>query len=230
MSTKKKPVTHVALILDRSSSMSSIRTEAIGAFNDQLKVIQEAELDGNENFVSLITFSTFVDDPHYFDAPARKLPLLTEENYVPSGGTALLDALASTIKKLKELPDADNENTSFLIATITDGEENSSKDYSRFNGGPEKISAMIKELEETDRWTFTYLCANVDPTKFKETLGVSAGNFSSFMSTSGGTLRASQLHSHSTSNFFQGRSKGMTSTPDFYTSNSIDVDPDQECK
>jgi hypothetical protein len=37
---KSKPVTHVALIVDRSSSMSSIRQEAIDAFNDQLKTIQ----------------------------------------------------------------------------------------------------------------------------------------------------------------------------------------------
>jgi uncharacterized protein YegL len=215
--SKKKPVTHVALILDRSGSMSSIQAEAIGAFNDQLKVIQEAELDGNKNFVTLVTFSTHVDEPpHYFDVAAKKVPQLTDKNYTPQGGTALLDAMASTIKKLKELPDAKEENTSFLVCVITDGEENSSKEYSRFGDGPKRIGEMIKELEATQRWTFTYLCANVDPTKIRETLNISASNISVFSSDSRGTMAASDLHSASTTSYFKGRAEGMTSTPTFY--------------
>lgn len=213
---KKKPITHVAMILDRSGSMETIREEAIGSFNDQLKVIKNSEADGNENYVTLVTFSSFVDKPHHLATPAGEVPTLTKKEYVPSGGTALLDAMGSTINKLKDLPDANEENVSFLVVVITDGEENSSKEYCRFRGGPEKISNLIKELEATNRWTFVYLCANVDPTKIRETLNLSFDNVRGFTSDSLGTAAASQMHSESATNYFKSRTQGMTSTPEFY--------------
>ena len=214
---KKKPVTHVALILDRSGSMDDIKKEAIGAFNDQLKAVQRAVLDdGVENYVTLVTFATMVDEPHFFDVEAKKVPQLTEENYTPEGGTAILDAMASTIKKLEELEDANEDHVSFLVCTITDGDENSSQEYSKYKGGAKKISDMRERLEATNRWTFVYLCANSDPTKIQETLGLSGGNVRSFVSSKQGTEAASLLNSASTSSYFKGRSKGMTSTPTFY--------------
>lgn len=215
--SKSKPVTHVALIVDRSSSMHSIRQEAIDAFNDQLKIIQEAEALGNENYVTLVTFSTTVDAPHYSDVSAKKVPKLTAENYEPGGSTALLDAMAKTVSTLRELPDADEKKTSFLVVVVTDGEENSSQEYSVRNDGPTKIAALIKKLEETSRWTFVYLCANVDPTKIQESLGLSANNVRSFTADSSGTQAASVMTRDSMTSYFKGRSQGMTSTPDFYS-------------
>ena len=79
---------------------------------------------------------------------------------------------------------------------------------------------LIKELEETQRWTFVYLCANVDPLKIQETLGLSANNVRGFTASSSGTRAASTMHSESMTQYFSGRSKGMTSTPDFYTPNT----------
>ena len=46
-----KQITRTAIILDRSSSMDSMRGEAIGAFNDQLRVIQDEEDEGAKNYV-----------------------------------------------------------------------------------------------------------------------------------------------------------------------------------
>jgi hypothetical protein len=221
--SKSKPVTHVALIVDRSSSMSSIRQEAIAAFNDQLKIIQDAEEDGNENYVTLVTFATHVDPPHYFDVSAKKVPQLTAKNYSPHGSTALLDAMASTIVKLRDLPDSDEEKTSFLVVVITDGEENCSQEYSQRNEGPKRLAGIIAEMEATNRWTFVYLCANVDPLKIQESLGLSINNVRSFTASSGGTRAASSMTGDSMTSYFAGRSKGMTSTPHFY-------DPDQMLK
>ena len=214
--SKPKPVTHVALIVDRSSSMHSIRDEAIDAFNDQLKVIQDAEEDGNENYVTLVTFATTVDSPHYSDVPAKNVPQLTRDNYVPRGGTALLDAMAETIGNLRQLPDSDEEKTSFLVVVVTDGDENSSQEYGIRNGGPKRMAGLIAELEATNRWTFVYLCANVDPLKVQESLGLSANNIRGFTASSSGTRAASVMNSESMTSYFKGRSKGMTSTPHFY--------------
>ncbi len=228
MSVKKKPVTHVALILDRSGSMGSIRKEAVGAFNEQLKAIQDSEADGNETYVTLVTFSSIIDKPHYWDVAAQKVPPLTEDNYKPDGGTALLDAMASTIKRLQDLEDADDENTSFLVCTITDGEENSSQEYSRFKGGGKRVGALIEELETTQRWTFTYLCANVDPTKLRDTLSLKTGNVASFVSDSRGTIGASVMHSASTTSYLKGRSKGLTATPTFYSDPAANANPSED--
>ena len=215
-----KPVTHVALIVDRSSSMHGIRQEAIDAFNDQLKTIQDAEALGTENYVTLVTFATTVDAPHYNDVAAKKVPQLTPENYVPRGGTALLDAMAETVNRFKEFPDAKEEKTSFLVVVITDGEENSSQEYGIRNDGPAKMATLIKELEETNRWTFVYLCANVDPTKIQQSLGLSANNVRGFAASSQGIKTISADTSDSMTQYFTGRSRGMTSTPDFYTPNT----------
>lgn len=208
---KKKPVTHVALILDRSGSMSSIRNEAVGAFNDQLRVTKEAEEDGQKNFVTLVTFATLVDKPHYFDVPAGQVPDLTDDKYKPSGGTALFDALGSTMEKLEKLSDSSDENTSFLVVVVTDGYENSSRNFKR-----EDIANKIGELKKTKRWTFVYLCANQDPTEIQKNLNIDAGNTRSFIATSEGTRQATSMHSDSLTNYFVSRSLGATSSSNFY--------------
>ena len=213
----KKPTTHVALILDRSSSMSSIREEAIGAFNDQLRVIREESEDGTPNLVTLTTFATTVDDFQFFDEAPKQIPTLTLDRYQPGGSTALLDAIMKTVDAFRKLPDADDPDTSFLVAVITDGEENSSQEYSLRNDGPKRVGETIKELEATQRWTFTYLCANVDPTKIQRTLNISAGNTMSFTADRSGTVAASTFHSASTSNYLKARKMGLTSTPTFYS-------------
>lgn len=216
----KKPTTHVALILDRSSSMGTIREEAIGAFNDQLRVIREESEDGTPNLVTLTTFATTVDDFQFFDEPPKQIPSLTLDRYQPGGSTALLDAIMKTVDAFKKLPDADDPDTSFLVAVITDGEENSSQEYSLRHDGPKRVGETIKELEATQRWTFTYLCANVDPTKIQKTLNISAGNTMSFTADSRGTIAASSMHSNSTSNYLKARKMGLTSTPEFYSKTS----------
>ena len=79
-------------------------------------------------------------------------------------------------------------------------------------------------MEATQRWTFVYLCANVDPTKIRDTLNLKAGNVTSFVSDSRGTIAASSLHSASTTSYLKGRARGMTATPTFYS------DPDASAK
>jgi hypothetical protein len=132
--------------------------------------------------------------------------------------------MGETIERFKELPDSNEEKTSFLVVVVTDGEENSSQKYGLRNEGPERMAALIKELEETKRWTFVYLCANVDPTKIQKTLGLSANNVRGFAASSHGVQTISADTSDSMTQYFTGRSRGMTSTPDFYNPSKSDPD------
>ena len=68
--------TRVAVILDRSSSMQSIRNETISAFNEQVDAIKETSKDMDTK-VSLVTFSTEVDGPVVWNQPVGKLKKLT---------------------------------------------------------------------------------------------------------------------------------------------------------
>ena len=71
----------------------------------------------------------------------------------------------------------DGDKTALLFVT-TDGAENSSTEY-RGEEGRQKIVKMIKELEETGKWTITFLGQNLD-VAYIENIGFSAINTVSF--------------------------------------------------
>lgn len=216
----EKQITRTAIILDRSGSMANMRAEAIGSFNDQLKVIQDEEEEGSKNYVTLVTFATFVDKPHFENAPSASIPSLTEDRYEPSGGTAMLDAVGSTLDLLEASPDATDENTSFLVVIISDGQENSSREW-KWN----TIAERVKKLQDTDRWTFVYLGANQDLSEVAKVMNISTSNTMSFTPGPAGLTGSSGLKgvsgptgSHSTGlkNYFTGRKMGNKASRKFY--------------
>lgn len=210
---------HVAIILDRSASMSSIKHEAIGSFNDQLRVIKENTLD-LESYITLVTFSTFVDTPVYQFAPAQDIPELTETNYRPSGGTAMLDAVSRTIELLKKAPGANDDNTNFLVVVISDGEENSSKT------SYESVAENISGLEKTGKWTFVYLGANQDLAKVNSKMKIQRGRSQSFTSTPDGVRSVSVCHSAALDTYLTNVSMGTHSPISNFYDNSVTANND----
>ena len=85
---------------------------------------------------------------------------MTNKDYFPSGGTALLDAVGSTItsvgKRLADTPEEERPaNVMFVITT--DGYENSSREYNQ-----KQIADMIEHQKTKYSWTFMFLGANID--------------------------------------------------------------------
>ena len=152
----RNELTEIAVVLDESGSMGSVRSDAIGGFNTFLKDQQSAP--GNAN-LTLVKFNT-KPKPVCESVDIRKAAPLTETSYVPGGGTALLDAVGIAInslgKRLSDLPEADRPGK-VIMAILTDGEENSSEEFD---------SAKIKEMIEHQRakynWEFLFLAANQD--------------------------------------------------------------------
>lgn len=210
----------IAIILDRSSSMGSIREEAESVFNEQVKAIKAGAKD-METTVSLMTFSTTVDEPLIWNQPVAELKPLKKGSYQPNGMTALYDAVGLTVSKLASLADADDPKTSFLVVIISDGMENNSREFSASS-----ISSKIKELQSTDRWTFTYLGANQDLAKVSGDLGIPIGNFQGFVATSEGTDSVGTLSNSATANYLNMRSVGVTSSNAVYSSVSADQNLD----
>jgi len=211
---KKRPKTYVALILDRSKSMDLMRKEAIDVYNEQIKTIKEMT-DDHEVFMSLVTFSTVVDTPVIWNESVESLnEELDERSYKPDGMTALMDALGTTVTKLdEEVKVEKDDDTSFLIITISDGQENNSK---LWNTGT-MLADKIKELTDRGMWTFTYLGTNQDVALAGRNLNIPIMNTQFYDNSARGMAAGSRLSSVATVAYFASRSVGERASDSFYS-------------
>jgi len=141
----------VYCVLDRSGSMADCLTDTIGGFNTFLK-----EQDPDE-ILSLTLFDNEIN--HLYKKAVRDIEPLTQKTYVPRGGTALLDAIGTVIKKVPT-----DETPSIVI--LTDGFENSSTKYTKMH-----INDLIQEKKKSG-WTFVFLAANQDAIQSGKELGI----------------------------------------------------------
>jgi len=211
------PKTYVAIVLDKSGSMASISKFAVDTYNEQIAAIRESSKD-QEVSITLVEFDSKVDFK-VVDQDISEVSEMKMEDYIPGTMTALNDAIGLTIARLKEKKDIDDENVSVLIVAITDGAENDSKEYSRA-----AIAGQIKELQDTDRWTFTYLGANVDVNQISKDYGLFLGNVSGYDTNAAGVLRATQASVSSTTSYMTARSRGVSSSKSFYSDTSDSSD------
>jgi len=207
---KGKLKNYVAIILDESGSMDSIRDETIGAFNQQVETIKSNSHD-METSVSLVTFNTFVKEPTIWDKPESSLSQITRSHYRPEGMTALNDAIGYTIERFKKVFDYNDPLTSFLLIVLSDGAENASSNYSR-----DKIAKEIKEVQETERWTVTFIGANLDMDKVGKQMNIPKGNVAVFNATSRGIKDAGFNVSLGLNSYYNSRRSGDTMTRGFY--------------
>jgi uncharacterized protein YegL len=153
-----KTTTEIAFILDRSGSMKSIKGGTLEGVNSFL-LQQQQENALHPVRLSLVLFSTDYEVRHA-SVPMAEVPTLTSKTYQPGGGTALLDAIGTTVdelgKRLARIPEVERPGQ-VIVAVMTDGEENSSRQFTW-----EKISAMIKHQSEIYKWRFLFLGANQD--------------------------------------------------------------------
>lgn len=101
--------------------------------------------------------------------PIEDVAPLTSRDYVPSGCTALLDAVGGAIHYHEHVqrilpPELRPEHTLFCITT--DGLENASKEYSYA-----RVKHMISAAQERG-WDFMFLGANIDVAKEADRLGI----------------------------------------------------------
>lgn len=177
----KENFTSINVIVDASGSMAHLSHDTIGNFNTFLK--EQKEFPGEAVF-TLCTFNTDYRLPHDF-VKIASVPNLDSKSYVPRGGTALLDAMGTTIdslgRKLAALPEEERPSkVIFLI--ITDGHENSSRRYSA-----EQIKSMVEHQKDVYSWEFVFMGANIDAITTGTNLGISAHNTLNYSATSEGT-------------------------------------------
>jgi uncharacterized protein YegL len=135
----------LGFVLDRSGSMTSLSTEAITGFNT---LVAEQR---SVNSSALFSFSLFDhEDLVVYDAvPLAEVSELTTETFVPRGGTALNDAIAGMIQRIGRRA---KRSTRVLIAILTDGGENSSREFSQ-----DDVMRMIAYRRTTYDWQFIFI-------------------------------------------------------------------------
>jgi Mg-chelatase subunit ChlD len=211
----KKKVTRVALVIDRSGSMGSVRGAAFNGINEQIAVLRRDADKGGETFVTYIQFDDQFETV-FENRSARELVDITSDQYSPRGGTAMRDAMARAIGILQAQTKED-EDTVYLVVTISDGEENASKEVTA-----QQLAKQIKALEASGDWTFTMMLSNVDP-RVATTLGLTLGNVATYTSTVAGTADAFETMRSSTANYFGAREANTRSVSSFYVQPTGDL-------
>lgn len=197
---------YIAIVLDNSGSMESVRDVTISGFNEQVQTIRKNSKE-KETFVSFICFNDRVKEI-YFNQEVSSLKEINKDVYVPDGSTAMYDAVGYTINRLVATTDQREEDR-YLIIIVSDGEENASKDFSA-----EALAKKISALQNTKKWTFTYMGANQDLSQISKTLKIPKGNLMSYDSTVIGTRDAFKGMSMATANYV---SSGVNSMASFYS-------------
>jgi uncharacterized protein YegL len=144
--------------MDRSGSMQTGLKDMQGGLDVFLKDQKEALAKDShlKTTLTFVQFDTEYELVHDFVDITKvdNLPL------VPRGMTALNDALGKTLNdvgaKLGQMQEDDRPSL-VTVLVITDGEENSSKEFTT-----EQIKSMIETQEKTYNWKFVYLGADQD--------------------------------------------------------------------
>lgn len=202
--------TNIAIIKDHSGSMSRL---SVAARKDYDNLIQSLKTNAvGPTFLTVVEFS-------YNSKVVRKNePLEDVPSYSPiyhaGGGTALYDAINDAINALS-LHDV-GPDVANLLLIITDGEENASRTMAL------DLKERIKNLQNTDRWTFTFRVPKGYGSKMIRELGLYAGNLIEWEQTEEALERSSMRTAGATQSYFKARSVGKTSVNTFYA-NPADV-------
>ena len=141
---------HNLIIVDESGSMSVIRKQAFAGMNETLQTVRQmqSKFPDQEQRVTLITFDSDHTKIHYDNTPATQTKDLAWNAYNPSAATPLYDAIGKGISMVNaQIEDGDN----VLVTIITDGEENSSEEWTL-----KMVRTMIEKLKK-QHWTFTLI-------------------------------------------------------------------------
>ena len=173
------PSKRVALLLDETGSMEPIRKDTIGSVNAYIRVLKDGPTA--DLLVTIRCFNSqskrrVLDGVRVGEV---EMPVMNYDNYVPAASTPLYDAMGELIDEMRKTPGE------VLFVTVTDGEENSSKEYKK-----ETIAALITEMR-TKGWEFAFLGTNFDAYKEAASLGIARGSTMTYHSSRTSGMMAS---------------------------------------
>ena len=196
----------IVCIVDRSGSMNSMREEAQGGLN---AFIEEQKKVGKANL-------TIVEFDNTVDVVCEQVNINEAKEYVlkPRGMTSLLDAIGIVISEKDKYTSTDGKT---IIVVLTDGDENSSKEWRA-----DKINALINERKE-EGWEFMFLAAGQNAIEVGQSYGFDKDSTVTFAKNRNGMNHATNIASGYTStlrSFGKESALGMKSA---YVSANLDA-------
>lgn len=166
MKEMKSNFIHVCFIIDESSSMWTSVNDVKGGFQriiDEQKANEEGDCA-----ISVFRFATHVHPADFIMKDIKGIE--SSLTYNPSGCTAMYDGIGTAIDKigqvLRDMPEEQRPEKN-LIVIMTDGEENSSREYQ-----PSRVREMIKHQEDKYSWTFLYIGTDISNTDDADRIGI----------------------------------------------------------
>ena len=182
MNKEIKSYMHVALVLDASGSMGSLRAttiESLKKFFDGLKSEEDKTLLDVWQFDDEVKHLT---DSADLNAGAPQ----TIENYTIGGCTALYDAICTGIdelgRKFAAMPEVERPD-GVIFAILTDGFENASHTFTR-----KDVKNRIEHQSAKYSWEFRFLAANQDAITTGRDFGLAAESCVTFDATDAGVV------------------------------------------
>lgn len=154
------------MIVDESGSMSIIHQQAFSGMNETLQTVRamQKQFPDTDQRVTLVTFDTGHTKWHYDNTAATETKELEWKDYQPGGGTPLYDAIGAAVSKVNAQIEKDYK---VLVTIITDGEENSSREWTL-----KMIRNLIEKLKK-EGWTFTLIGTdNLDVESMAQTMAI----------------------------------------------------------
>ncbi|MFA5103271.1 MAG: vWA domain-containing protein [Candidatus Thermoplasmatota archaeon] len=205
----------IVCVIDRSGSMLSMSKAAIDGFNTFIE--SQRGIDGNAKITVALFNHEYAIIHDGIDV--KSVPHLTTDTYIPNGYTALFDAMGKTIGTVMERIARYTIKPKVLFMTITDGQENSSREFK----DKRKLIDLINQ-RRTDGWEFLFVGS--DPEGFDDELLASLGGASHAMcvpQSAVGQMRAYQTLACATTSY---RAGGDISN---WKDQSKDDDGDEQC-
>jgi len=202
-------INHIVFVVDRSGSMHHLSEDVVRVFDSQIKYLSQRSQELNqETRVSVYLFSYCNKiECLIYDMDVMRLPSLSGY-YRADGQTALIDAALKAIEDLGKTPELYGDHA-FLIYTLTDGEENNSKNRSNI------LLNAINALPEN--WTLAVLVPDQRGVYEAKKFGFPAENIAVWDPSSvKGFEAAGSVMQKATDDFMRGRASGIRGTRNLF--------------
>jgi len=177
----KQGLTELVFILDKSGSMGGLEADTIGGYNSMLAKQQAVE---GECRITTVLFDNNYELLHD-RIDIKAVSPMTDKQYQVGGSTALLDAIGRTINKIGNAQKNTAEEyraQKVMFVIITDGEENSSREFSA-----DRVKELIERQKTKYGWEFIFLGANIDAVQTATRFGIGADRAVDYIADDKGT-------------------------------------------
>lgn len=162
----RKDLVDITLVVDRSGSMASRKSDAEGGINTFIE--DQKNKEGGEALFTLVQFDTEYEFVH----KGKNIKEIPRYVLQPRGNTALLDAVGRSItevgSRLEKMEEAARPGC-VIFVIVTDGHENASREFNN-----EKIKEMIERQKNEYGWQFIFLGADATSFDGAVNMGISA--------------------------------------------------------